>query len=121
MARIIGKDALPPRQQLALLCADVVNEAFLRQSAFSPLDRTCSPARQAAMMRLIARFLDLAERAVQDGIAPDRIARLDSLRPLQRMGEEIGDDALERFDVLAASLDREFAALASTSTTTAAP
>jgi V/A-type H+-transporting ATPase subunit A len=113
MARIIGKDALPPRQQLALMCADVVNEAFLRQSAFSPLDRTCSPARQAAMMRLVARFLDLAERAVQDGIAPDRIARLDSLRPLQRMGEEIGDDALERFDALAASLDREFAALAS--------
>ncbi len=35
MARIIGKDALPARQQLTLLCAELVNEAFLRQSAFS--------------------------------------------------------------------------------------
>ena len=43
MARIIGKDALPARQQLTLLCAELVNEAFLRQSAFSPIDRVCSP------------------------------------------------------------------------------
>ena len=41
MARIVGKDALPPRQQLTLLCADLVNEALLRQSAFSPVDRYC--------------------------------------------------------------------------------
>jgi vacuolar-type H+-ATPase catalytic subunit A/Vma1 len=33
MARIIGKDALPARQRLTLLCAELVNEAFLRQSA----------------------------------------------------------------------------------------
>ncbi|MCK7477987.1 MAG: hypothetical protein M0C28_11560 [Candidatus Moduliflexus flocculans] len=44
MARIIGKDALPARQQLTLLCAELVNEAFLRQSAFSEIDRVCSPA-----------------------------------------------------------------------------
>ena len=35
MARIVGKDALPPRQQQVLLCAELINEAFLRQSAFS--------------------------------------------------------------------------------------
>ena len=35
MARIVGKDALPPRQQHVLLCAELINEAFLRQSAFS--------------------------------------------------------------------------------------
>ena len=47
MARIIGKDALPARQQLTLFCAELVNEAFLRQSAFSEIDRVCSPQRQA--------------------------------------------------------------------------
>jgi V/A-type H+-transporting ATPase subunit A len=114
MARIIGKDAMPVRQQLVLLCADVVNEAFLRQSAFSPIDRVCSPERQGAMMRLVARFLDLAEAAVRDGIHPERIAGLACLRPLQRMGEEIADDALARFDALAAAIEREFAALATT-------
>ena len=63
MARIIGKDALPLRQQLTLLCAEIVNEAFLRQNAFSEIDRVCSPARQSAMMRVLGRFIDLAENA----------------------------------------------------------
>jgi vacuolar-type H+-ATPase catalytic subunit A/Vma1 len=47
-----------------LLCADLVNESFLRQSAYSDTDRYCSPARQTAMMRLIARFIELAEDAL---------------------------------------------------------
>ena len=102
MARIIGKDALPARQQLTLLCADLVNEAFLRQSAFSEIDRVCSPARQGAMMRLIGRFIDLAESA-RGGRAsiPSASRAMACLRPLQRMGEEIGDDELPRFAELA--------------------
>jgi V/A-type H+-transporting ATPase subunit A len=111
MARIIGKDALPVRQQVTLLCADLVNDAFLRQSAFSPVDRVCSPQRQSLMMRLIGKFVDLAEAAVAAGVPPERLARLRSLRPLQRMGEEISDSDLARFAALEADLDREFAEL----------
>jgi V/A-type H+-transporting ATPase subunit A len=111
MARIIGKDALPARQQLTLLCADLVNEAFLRQSAFSPIDHVCSPARAGAMMRLIARFIDLAEAALQRGVHPDQVARMASMRPLMRMSEDIGDHALHKFDALAAAIEREFADL----------
>jgi V/A-type H+-transporting ATPase subunit A len=113
MARIIGKDALPVRQQLRLLCADVVNEAFLRQSAFSEVDRVCAPARQSAMMRLIGRFIDLAEDAVRTGIHPQRIAAMTSMRPLQRMGEEVGDEELPRFAALEADMEHEFASLRS--------
>ncbi len=112
MARIIGKDALPARQQLTLLCAAVVNEAFLRQSALSEVDRVCSPARQSAMMRLLGRFIDLCERAVASDVAPDRIAGMACVRALQRMGEEIGDDELAKFPVLEAAMEREFGLLA---------
>ncbi len=58
MARIIGKDALPARQQLTLFCAELVNEAFLRQSAFSEIDRYASPqppGRDDAAARLLRR------------------------------------------------------------------
>jgi V/A-type H+-transporting ATPase subunit A len=112
MARIIGKDALPLRQQLTLFCAGIVNEAFLRQSALSLVDRVCTPARQAAMMRLIGRFVDLAEEALAEGVHPEAIARLSCVRQVQRMGEEIGNDELARFDDLLAVVEREFAALA---------
>ncbi|MBX3141964.1 MAG: V-type ATP synthase subunit A, partial [Trueperaceae bacterium] len=55
MARIVGKDALPAEQQLTLIAAELVNEALLRQSAFSPVDRYCSAERQSEMLRLVMR------------------------------------------------------------------
>ena len=111
MARIVGKDALPPAQQLTLLCADLVNEAFLRQSAFSPVDRYCSPERQTAMLKLILRFIDLAGIALDRGISPQAIAELDVMRRIQRMGEEIGEDNLDRIPLLLAALESQVAQL----------
>jgi V/A-type H+-transporting ATPase subunit A len=111
MARIIGKDALPARQQLTLLCAELVNEAFLRQSAFSNVDRVCGPARQGAMMRLLGRFIDLAESAQAAGASPERIGTIDCMRALQRMGEDIADHELPRLAELQARMERDFAQL----------
>ncbi len=109
MARIVGKDALPPAQQLTLLCAELVNESFLRQSAVSPVDRFCSPERQTAMLRVILRFIELAEAALERGVAPQTIAELAILRRLQRMGEEIGEDRLDRIPALRADLEAAMA------------
>jgi V/A-type H+-transporting ATPase subunit A len=111
MARIIGRDALPARQQLTLFCAGLVNDAFLRQSAFSENDRVCAPARQAAMMCLLDHFFDLAEHAIAAGVPPADIAQMECVRPLQRLGEDIPDRDLARIDALQAAIDREFAAL----------
>lgn len=111
MARIVGKDALPARQQLVLLCAQLVNEGFLRQSANSVVDRYASPERQIAMMRLLMRFIDLAEQAVTDEVEVERIGALSVVRRLQRMGEDIAEDQLEQFENLSRQLESDFAAL----------
>jgi V/A-type H+/Na+-transporting ATPase subunit A len=111
MARIVGKDALPPGQQLTLLCAELVNESFLRQSAFSPVDRFCSPERQTAMLKLILHFVALAQAALARGVAPQAMAELEVLRRLQRMGEEIGEDQLDKFTQLSAAVETAFAGL----------
>jgi len=89
-----------------------VNEALLRQSAFSAVDRYAGPARQAAMMRLIAHFIDQAEAALGRGVSIDGIASIPCLRSLQRMGEEIAEGELERFGELEARMEAEFVALA---------
>ncbi|MBF0626627.1 MAG: V-type ATP synthase subunit A [Magnetococcales bacterium] len=112
MARILGKDALPPGQQLTLLCAELINDGFLRQSAFSVKDRHASPRKQTRMMGLLIRFMDRAAEAVAGGSALERIVALPVLRRLQRMGEEIGDEELERFDALDALLESDFGTLA---------
>jgi V/A-type H+-transporting ATPase subunit A len=108
MARIVGKDALPPRQQLTLLCADLVNEGLLRQSAFSSVDRYCSPERQAALVRVILHFVDRAGQALEHGVELDRIAAIPVLRRLQRASEEIPEDKIAQFRLLMARLDEEF-------------
>jgi V/A-type H+-transporting ATPase subunit A len=112
MARIVGKDALPPRQQHVLLCAELINEAFLRQSAFSESDRFCSPEKQVAMMQLISRFVELSENAVAHGVAPARIIALPVIRRLRRMGEEIDDSEAEAFQRLRQALEAAFTTLA---------
>jgi len=121
MARIIGKDALPLAQQLTLFAAELLGDAFLRQSAFSEVDRVCTPERQGAMMRVLARTLDRAEAALAGGVHPERIAALPVVRAVQRMGEEIGNAELERFKALEARVDSEFAALATPAAEAAAP
>jgi V/A-type H+-transporting ATPase subunit A len=121
MARIIGKDALPPRQQLTLLVAGVFNDAFLRQSAFSEKDRVATPAKQAEMMKLIDRFAELAANALEGGLHPDALATYPCVRALRRMGEEIGNDELPLFAELAARLESEFHAPAPESRDETAP
>ena len=106
MARNIGRDAMPERQRLVLLCAQLVNQAFLRQSAFSAVDRYATPARQAVMMRLIGSFIEGAEQLLEAGVPPERIAESRVFRGLMRMGEEIPEGEWERF----AALDRELTA-----------
>jgi V/A-type H+-transporting ATPase subunit A len=107
MARIVGKDTLPAAQQLALLNAELANEAFLRQSAMSDTDAYCTPERQIAMLRTLMRFIDRSQAALDAGMGVDEIAALPLLRRLRRMGEEIGNDAVQEFEELQAEIDAE--------------
>ena len=108
MARIVGKDALPPEQQIVLLCAELMNEGFLYQSSFSAVDRFCSPARQSAMLRLLMHFLESAQAAVQRGVAPDDISSLPILRRLRRLGEEMGEEQIATAKEFWKAIDDEF-------------
>jgi V/A-type H+-transporting ATPase subunit A len=107
MARIVGKDALPPEKQLKLICAELVNEAVLRQSAFSSSDRYCSPERQTRILRLVVRFIGLAEAALTRGATVEAIAGIPAYRRLERMSEDLGEDQLDGFARLSADLDRD--------------
>ena len=63
------------------------------------------------MLRVILRFIELAEGALARGASPQAIAEMPVLRRLQRMGEEIGEDELIAFDGLIAALEASLAGL----------
>jgi len=111
MARIVGKDTLPAAQQLTLLCAELANEAVLRQSSFSAVDRYCSPQRQTAILGIVVRFIALARAAIERGVSADDIAALPIRVVLQRVGEEYGEDRIEAIRLLWKQLESEFSAL----------
>lgn len=114
MARIVGKEALPPRQRLTLLNAELLNDAFLRQSAFSKVDAFASPARQTALMRLLDRFFDATEAALEAGAPVAGIEKLAVLRRLRRAAEDIGEDALPRYEALQSQAEAEIRGLSAT-------
>jgi len=116
MARIVGKDTLPPGQRLTLLNAELANDAFLRQSAMSERDAYCAPERQVAMLDALMRFIDRAGDALNRGATIDAIQALPLLRRLRRMGEEIGNDEVGRFEALSAEIDEALAGLGSEQT-----
>jgi len=111
MVKIVGRDALPAAQRLILVCADVAVEALLRQSAFSEIDRYCSPEKQSAMLTLIGFFIQRAEEVVNSGVDPDLLLTLPVVRRLQRMGEDIPNERLADFDKLQEDLDDAIAAV----------
>lgn len=108
MARIIGKESMPPTQRLVLLCVELINEAFLRQSAFSLIDRFALPQRQAVMMRLLSSFIEQSEQAVKLGISPESISNSNVFRRLMRMSEELEEDNWEGFSDLSKQVDITF-------------
>ena len=111
MARIVGKDALPDEQQLTLLCAELMNEGFLYQSSFSPIDRYCSPERQSAMLRLLMHFIDRAGEALKAGATPESIGQVAVLRRLRRLGEELPENSPDEVTRLWSAIDRELSGL----------
>ncbi len=108
MARIVGKDALPSEQRLTLLCAELADEGFLRQNAFSETDGYATPRRQALMMQTMNRFIESAEKAMESGVPIEEISAMHLLRKLKRLGEEIGDDEIERFEEVQREIDDAF-------------
>jgi len=60
------------------------------------------------MMQMITRFIELSKIAVDRDINIETIGELKILRRLMRMGEEIGEEELDKFSDLRIELDAAF-------------
>jgi V/A-type H+-transporting ATPase subunit A len=67
------------------------------------------------MMQMINRFIKHSENAVEMNISVETISALPVMRKLMRMGEEIGEDDLEKYNDLRMELDTAFTDLTRTS------
>ena len=85
IVKLVGPDALPPRERATLESARMIREDFLQQSAFHEVDTYCPGKKQYEMLRLMLKFNDLTMDAVGKNVHIDDIVEMKSRESLARM------------------------------------
>lgn len=88
---LVGIAALPPHERISVLAGRLVREAILQQSALSPTDAHCTPAKTAALVDAVVAVVERCRALVTSGIPPESIEQAD-FTPLLRAREDAGPD-----------------------------
>jgi len=73
IVQLVGKDSLSEDQKCTLEVARVIREDFLQQNGFTDYDFKCPLAKTIGMMRCIAQFHDLAQKAIASSSGDTKI------------------------------------------------
>jgi V/A-type H+-transporting ATPase subunit A len=82
MVRLVGIDALSPRERRTLIAARIIREDFLHQNAFHEVDTYASMKKQYLMLKNIITFYRGAEKC---GAVPEELEKLEILEEIARM------------------------------------
>ena len=85
IVKLVGPDALPPKERAFLESARMVREDFLQQSAFHEVDTYCPSNKQYEMLRIMLKFSDKLQEAVDKNVHMDDIFSMKSRENLARM------------------------------------
>ncbi|NPV14086.1 V-type ATP synthase subunit A [candidate division WOR-3 bacterium] len=85
IVRLVGKDTLSAEDRLILEIARSLREDFLHQNAFHDTDTYTSLKKQAAMLKVIMRFYELAQQALNRGAEISQIEKLAVRERIARM------------------------------------
>ncbi len=94
IVRLVGIDALSPKERLTLEIARSIREDFLHQNAFHEVDTYTSLKKQYLMLKTIFRFADNASKALEKGVYIDDIAKMEIRENIARM-KFISEDKFE--------------------------
>jgi V/A-type H+-transporting ATPase subunit A len=99
IVQLVGPDALPEKERVALEGARVIREDFLQQHAYHEVDTYCSAQKQVKMLKVMLEFYDLCLDAVDKGAPAKDIADLkvkDDIARLKYVPEDEVDAAIEK-------------------------
>jgi len=106
IVQLVGSDALPEEQKLTLEVARMIREIFLQQNAFHEVDTYSPMSRQYTMMKLIKKFADLADKALEGGIMVDQIIAIPARQRFTKSKYEANVD--EELAAVSEDLDKQF-------------
>jgi V/A-type H+-transporting ATPase subunit A len=111
IVKLVGPDALPSKERALLESARMVREDFLQQSAFHDIDTYCPEKKQYEMLRIMSKFSDLIQNAIEKNVRIEDIISIKSRESIARMGTVPNKDFEKRFDKVEKDLENEIESL----------
>lgn len=112
IVRLVGMDALSPKDRLTMETAKSIREDYLQQDAFNEIDTYASPKKQLALLRTIHLYHYYAEDALEKNVDIEDILDIPVRERIGR-AKLIKEDELEKFDELGAEIKKELMELSS--------
>ena len=111
IVKLVGPDALPPRERGTLESARMIREDFLQQSAFHEVDTFCPGKKQYEMLRLILKYSDQIQDAVKKNVLIDDLLDMRSRENLARMKTVQNKEFDKKFLEVEKKMDKEINSL----------
>ena len=111
IVRLVGFDALSLKDRLKLETARSVREDYLHQNAFHEIDTYTSLEKQFSMLKLILKWGELGEKALDAGVEFSKIAALPVREDIGRAKYVEEKDVTERFAAIESKLEDQMSAL----------
>lgn len=110
IVRLVGMDALSPKDRLTMETAKAIREDYLHQNAFHDVDTYASLNKQLRMLKLIILQYKLSNEALTKKVDIEDIIDLKVKEKIGR-GKYIEENNLKVFDAIEEELKQEIAAL----------
>jgi V/A-type H+-transporting ATPase subunit A len=111
IVQLVGQDALPEADRALLEVARMIREDYLQQHAYHEIDSYCSKEKQYLMLKIIKKFYQEVVKAIESGIAADRITGMKVKDEIARMKYTPNQDFPKRYEELLKSIESEFESL----------
>jgi V/A-type H+-transporting ATPase subunit A len=107
VVKLVGPDALPDDQRLALETARLLREGFLQQNALDEVDAYSTTDKQMHLLQVILHFHERAARVIAKGCPIFVIHRLPVVNALVRAKTSVPNEHLEQIDAIWKALDEQ--------------
>jgi len=111
IVQLVGQDALPESDRAFLEVARMIREDYLQQHAYHEIDSYCSIEKQFLMLKIIMKFYQEVNKAIEAGIMASRIAAVKVKDEIARMKYTPNPDFPQRYEELIKAIETEFESL----------
>jgi V/A-type H+-transporting ATPase subunit A len=111
IVKLVGPDALPPRERAFLESARMIREDFLQQSAFHEVDTYCSSKKQYKILKIILKVSDEFQNAIEKNVLMEDIMKTKTFENVARLKTVPIEEFEKRFAEAEKVIDKEFSKL----------